>query len=216
MHRARRPVRGWRRAGSLGVAGAATYLGTISASGTLSSPGYAVLLIVALTFAVGFRLRRTSVSAVVWVTPCALAIVAAWVLPIVADFVEATVNEKVGSASFNDRSSSKSDSYEILLDTSGLGVGLGASRASSFFPGLLSTTGLIGNLLLAAAVVCLIRRSADIRQYRPVVWAADARRARMPSRGTLESALPGRASPGGYTSWTRRSSQEWGPCVTAR
>jgi hypothetical protein len=100
-----------------------------------------------------------------------LVIVALWILPIVADYTESVVNEKVGSASFDERSDANAVSYEIFLDTYGVGVGLGASRSSSFFAGLLSTTGIVGTLLLAAVVVTLIRRSAPIVEYRPVVWA---------------------------------------------
>src|SRR6185312_9230318 len=48
---------------------------------------------------------------------------------------------------------------------------LGANRASSFFPGLLSTVGLVGTLLFAVAVVGLVRRGAAVREYRPVAWA---------------------------------------------
>jgi hypothetical protein len=93
------------------------------------------------------------------------------VLPIVADFVETVVNDKVGTSSYNERSGANTESYEIFLDTFGFGVGLGGSRASSFFAGLLSTTGIVGILLFAAAIAALIRRSASRVEYRPVVWA---------------------------------------------
>jgi hypothetical protein len=36
---------------------------------------------------------------------------------------------------------------------------------------VLSNTGIVGALLLAAAIVTLIRRSAGVLEYRPVVWA---------------------------------------------
>lgn len=164
-------LRGSRRAGALAVAAAAAFLGSISTSATFVVAGGAVVVIAALTFASGFLLRRTSVSAVVSVVACVLVIAALWVLPIVADFVEVTVDEKVSSSSFTDRSSSNSESYGIFVDTFGFGVGLGASRASSFFAGLLSTTGIVGTLLFVAAVGGLLRRSASVREYRPVVWA---------------------------------------------
>lgn len=166
-----RQLRGGRRAGALAVAGAAAYLGTISTSATFVVAAGAIALIAALTFAFGFVLRRTSVSEIVSVVACVMVIVALWVLPIVADFAESTVNEKVSSSSFTERSSADSQSYDILLDTFGLGVGLGASRASSFLPGLLGTTGLGGALLFAAAIVGLVHRCASVLEYRPVVWA---------------------------------------------
>lgn len=164
-------LHGWRRAGALFVAGAALYLGSISTSGTFVVAGVAAALIAGLTFVFGFLQRRTSLSSVVGVVACALVIAAVWVLPIVAAFVESTVNDKVLSASFSQRSGADSESYNIFLDTFGFGVGLGANRASSFMPGLLSTTGIIGTMLFAAAILSLIRRSATVREYRPVIWA---------------------------------------------
>lgn len=164
-------VQGRRRWGAYLVAAVAAYLGTISTSTSFVVAAVVVAIIAALTFGVGFLARRTSVSAAVGVLTCGLIVVALWVLPIVADFVEAAVNEKVSSSSFTERSGANTVSYDILLDTFGIGVGLGGSRASSFFPGLLSTTGVVGTLLFAAAVVTLIRRSANVSEYRPVVWA---------------------------------------------
>jgi hypothetical protein len=164
-------VSGWRRVGALGVAGVAVFLGSISTSATFVVAGVVVALIAALTIAVGFLLRRVAVSALVSIVACALVIAALWVLPIVADFVEATVHEKVSSSSFDERSRANSASYDLFLDTFGFGVGLGANRASSFLAGLLSTTGLVGTLLFAGAVVSLIRRGVAVREYRPVVWA---------------------------------------------
>jgi hypothetical protein len=93
------------------------------------------------------------------------------VLPIVADFAEAMVNEKVSSASFSERSGADARSYDIAVDTFGFGVGLGAARASSFLPGLLATTGIVGTLLFVTAVSGLIRRGAALPEYRPVIWA---------------------------------------------
>lgn len=166
-----RYVQGARRWGALVVAGIAIYLGTISTSAGFVVAAVVVVLAAGLTFVVSFLSRRASVSAAVSVISCVLVIVALWVLPIVADFVETTVNTKVGSSSFTDRSAANSESYDIFLDTYGFGVGLGSSRASSFFAGILSMTGIVGTLLFSAAVVVLIHRSAGQPEYRPVIWA---------------------------------------------
>lgn len=163
-------VRGWRRAGALLVAAVAAYLGAISTSATFVVAGVAIALIAGLAAAVGFLVRRTPISAIASVVGCALVIAAMWILPIVADFVEATVNEKVSSSSFTDRSSANSVSLGLFIDTFGFGVGLGANRASSFVPNLLSTTGILGTWLFVVAVATLIWRSAPVREYRPVVW----------------------------------------------
>ena len=162
---------GWRRAGALLVAAAAAYLGAISTSATFVVAGVAVALIAAITWFFGFIVRRTSLSVVVGVAACALIVASLWLLPAVASFVQSTVDAKVGSASFSQRSNADSVSYDILGRTYGVGVGLGSSRSSSFLPGLLSTTGLIGTVLFSAAVAGLIYRSATVREFRPVIWA---------------------------------------------
>jgi hypothetical protein len=162
---------GPRRWGAWTVAVIAGYLGMISTSASFIVAAVVVLLIAGLTMLVGFLSQRTSVSIIVSLLTCLVVVVALWVLPIVADFVESIVSDKIGSASFTERSGANTVSYEILLDTYGVGVGLGGSRASSFFAGLLSTTGIVGTLLLAAAIMTLIRRSASVEGYRPVTWA---------------------------------------------
>ena len=130
-----------------------------------------LVIIGALTFTIGFLSRRTAVSAIVGVVTCVMVVVALWLLPIIADFVQSTVDQKVASSSFDERGFANDLAYRVFFETHGFGVGLGASRASSFLPGLLSTTGLLGALLFAAAVVILIVRGAPVREYRPVIWA---------------------------------------------
>jgi hypothetical protein len=162
---------GRRRWAALLVGVAAAYLGVISTSATFVVAGGVTVVIAVVVFLLGFLLRRTSIRATVSVVGCIMVIASVWVLPTVASFVEATINEKVVSSSFNDRSSSNTISYDIFVDTFGFGVGLGSNRASSFFPGLLSTVGLVGTLLFVAVVVGLIQRSAHDLRYRPVMWA---------------------------------------------
>jgi hypothetical protein len=164
-------ARGWRRVGCLVVACSALFLGVISTSATFVVAGAIMAVIVALTFLFGFLIRRTSVGRLASVVACVLVIVAIWVLPFIATYVELTISDKVGSSSYSDRSDSDAVAYEALLNTFGLGAGVGASRASSFFPGLLSATGVIGTLLFAAMVTTLIRRSSALREYHPVIWA---------------------------------------------
>jgi hypothetical protein len=164
-------ITGARRWGAWTIAVIAGYLGTISTSASFIVAAVAVVLIAGLTFLVSFLSRQTSVSALVSLLTCALVVAALWVLPIVGDFVQSVVDEKVSSSSFSERSDANTVSYDIFLDTFGVGVGLGGSRASSFFAGLLSTTGIVGTLLLASVIVTLIRRSAPVVEYRPVAWA---------------------------------------------
>lgn len=164
-------VRGVRRIGAVLIAAAACYLGIISTSATFVVGGGLVLAVVGASLGLGFLARRVSIGAVATVVGCILVLVALAVLPVVYGFVEDTINAKVSSSSYTDRSGANGDSYSIFLDTWGFGVGLGSSRASSFLPGLLSTTGLPGTLLFVAAVVTLLVRSAQVDAYRPVLWA---------------------------------------------
>ena len=164
-------VNGGRRIGAVLLAAAACYLGIISTSATFVVGGGLVLAVVGASLGLGFLARRVSIGAVATVVGCVLVLAALAVLPIVYGFVDDTINAKVSSSSYTERSGANGSSYEIFLDTWGFGVGLGSSRASSFLPGLLSTTGLPGTLLFVAAVVTLVLRSAKVNEYRPVLWA---------------------------------------------
>ncbi|WP_375422730.1 hypothetical protein [uncultured Friedmanniella sp.] len=164
-------LRGWRQFAALALAGAAFYLGIISTSATFVVAGLAAALLVGGAGLIGFLARRTSLSRVLSLVGCAAVVIGIWVLPTISSFVESTINDKVSSASYTERSSANGDSLNIFLDTWGFGVGLGSARASSFLPTLLSATGIIGSLLFVAAVATLIYRGAAVREYRPVLWA---------------------------------------------
>lgn len=164
-------VRGVRQVGAVLVAAAACYLGIISTSATFVVGGGLVLAVIGASLGLGFLVRRVSIGAVATVVGCVLVLVALAVLPVVYSFVEQTISAKVTSSSYTERSGANDSSYAIFLDTWGFGVGLGSSRASSFLPGLLSTTGLPGTVLFVAAVVTLLARSARVDAYRPVLWA---------------------------------------------
>lgn len=164
-------VTGWRRVGTLTIAGLAGYLGVISTSATFIVAGVAVVLIALTAHGLAFLARRTSMSALIGVVACVLVLVAIWLLPTVSGLVQSTVDQKVNSPSFAQRSGADSGSYELFFDTFGIGAGLGSNRASSFFPGLLSTTGIVGVLLFASLMVLLIRRTVGLLEWRPVIWA---------------------------------------------
>jgi hypothetical protein len=93
---------------------------------------------------------------------------------LLVDLVSSTVDDKVGSSSFSDRSFTDARSVEIMFDSAGVGVGLGSNRGSSFLASLGSTTGVLGILLFAAAVFLIIRSAAPLKEYRPVIWALTA------------------------------------------
>ncbi|MBS1103234.1 O-antigen ligase family protein [Gluconobacter sp. Dm-62] len=56
--------------------------------------------------------------------------------------------EKKQSASYEERTQKDTDSYQLALETYGLGTGWGSNRSSSLLPGFLSTIGVVGILAL--------------------------------------------------------------------
>lgn len=161
---------GLRKLVPLTLVGISIFLGLVSTSTTFLVAGVALIAIVGLTFGLGFLARRTRFSVGVTVLGCVLAIVAVWLLPAVGTFVSATLGEKVGTASYSERSGADTDSYQVFIDSWGIGVGLGAGRASSILPTLLSTTGLVGTLLFAGVILGVAARSFPSHRLRPVLW----------------------------------------------
>jgi hypothetical protein len=163
-------LQGLRKLGPLVLVGISIFLGFVSTSTTFLVAGVALIAIVGLTFGLGFLARRTRFSVGVTVLGCVLAIAALWLLPAVGEFVGTALGEKVSSPSYSERSSADSDSYRVFIDSWGIGVGLGAGRASSILPTILSTTGLVGTLLFTGAIVGVAARSFALHRLRPVLW----------------------------------------------
>ena len=164
-------LRGWRRWAALMVAIIATYLASISTSGTFVVAGVVLSVIAALAFLSRIVLLRGALKPAFVLAGCVGVIVSLYVLPLVAVFVEKTVDDKVSSSSFSERSGADSLSYNLFFDTFGLGVGLGSNRPSSFLAAMLSTVGLVGTALFVLAVVIIVWRSSSLPEYRPVIWA---------------------------------------------
>ena len=164
-------LRGARRIGPLVLAGVSIFLGFFSTSTTFFVAGIVMLAIVGVTFGLGVLARRMQLNAGIVIIGCVLAIAAIWVLPVVATLVGAALGDKFGSASYSERSGSDSDSYQVFIDSWGFGVGLGSGRASSILPTLLSTSGLLGTLMFAVAIVGVGIRAFPLRHLRPVFWA---------------------------------------------
>ena len=162
-------LHGWRRVGALAVAAMALYLGIISTSATFVVAGVASTVVMAASWLVAFLSHRSTLSRMLSLVGCAVIIAGLWLLPTITAFIESTVNGKLASSSYTDRTSANTDSYRVFVDSYGFGVGLGSARASSFLPTVLSATGVIGALLLVSAVVTLIRQGASSPACRPVV-----------------------------------------------
>lgn len=75
-----------------------------------------------------------------------------------ARLIEATLLEKADSASGSERFYWNQKSWMAFLDTYGLGVGLGSSRASSSFVAILSQLGVAGALLFGLVFIDIARR----------------------------------------------------------
>ncbi|PWJ55126.1 hypothetical protein SAMN06264364_10447 [Quadrisphaera granulorum] len=165
-----RSVRGWHRTGLVFCFAMALYLGLIATSATFFVAGVVVAGLAVAIAAVQFVLRRGPLSQVTATVLCLAAIASLWVLPALSNFLGLIVSDKVDSSSYEERSGADSYSYELVWNTYGFGVGLGANRASSFAASLLSTVGVVGALLLVATLWIVIREAWPNKRYRPVVW----------------------------------------------
>jgi hypothetical protein len=165
-----RQLRGWKLTGLISTSLIALFLGVQSTSTTFIVAGVAIGAIWLMALVFGFVARHTTVSRFAGVGVCLVVLAALWFLPIAAAFVSDAVSEKVTGSSYGDRSNSDVQSYEIFFHTWGLGVGLGAGRASSFAATLLSTVGLVGALLFTAAIIQLLRGAGRSREFRPALW----------------------------------------------
>ena len=164
-------LRGARRIGLLVLVSVAIFLGFFSTSTTFFVAGIVMLAIVGVTFGLGLLARRMQLNSGIVIVGCVLAIAAIWVLPAVGTLVGTALEDKFGSASYSERSGSDSGSYQVFIDSWGFGVGLGSGRASSILPTLLSTSGLLGTLMFAVAIVGVGIRAVPLQHLRPVLWA---------------------------------------------
>lgn len=135
-----------------------------------SSTGYIVVAALASVFlgtllfdAVRGRLRSRDL----WILACAtITGIAALVAAIAADHAlepivqlfQGTIVNKAESASAAERFYWNYKSYMAFLDTGGLGVGLGSSRASSWVIAVLSQLGILGTLAFGALTWQILRR----------------------------------------------------------
>ena len=162
---------GLRRLGCLAMIVISAVMSAVSTSAT-----FVVVAVVLAVVALGvilFRvfLRRHRVPPLSAIVAVAVGVAAVWLLPVVAVAVEQVVDSKVSSSSYTQRSGADAYSYELLARTFGLGVGLGANRPSSFLATLLSTTGVVGTVLFAAAIVVVLYSARANAGVRPAAWA---------------------------------------------
>lgn len=81
------------------------------------------------------------------------------------------VIEKLGSDSFANRNASNANAFEVMLQSFGLGVGLGSDRPSSLFFMLISCVGVVGTLLFLRAALGYLFFGLASNSVSPVAWA---------------------------------------------
>lgn len=79
--------------------------------------------------------------------------------------INSTIINKADSGSGHERTYWNVKSLQSFLDTSGLGVGFGSSRASSWPIAVLSQLGLFGSLMMGGLLCVLARGLGAVRQW---------------------------------------------------
>lgn len=159
----------WRLTGSRLALALAVVLGALLLFST-STTGYVVLATLSLVFLCQFLFNALSnrlQSRDIWIVALAaimlIAVIFIFVtnehaLDPVARLVQGSIIDKTDSASAAERFYWNSKSFMAFLDTGGLGVGLGSSRASSWLIAVLSQLGAFGTLVFAVLVWEILKR----------------------------------------------------------
>lgn len=79
--------------------------------------------------------------------------VALYLLPTITGYATSLISDKIGSSSYDQRSGSESFSMHVLVDTFGLGAGLGSNKPSSLWSMMLSCVGVVGTVLFLLLLV---------------------------------------------------------------
>ncbi len=170
----------WRlRGGSRAWHGLAAMLLIVGAVASLSSTALATLAIVLGIFAISLFMHRRSLAplAALCLAGTLAVPIAGWLLlgPFsdwIAAAGEAAFWGKLTSESGVERAAWAAQALRNLVDTQGLGTGLGAAKASGWATALLGQTGLPGTVLMAAFLWSLLRRRGADRAARAMLLTA--------------------------------------------
>jgi hypothetical protein len=91
-------------------------------------------------------------------------------VPIILQFTVGSAASKADSDSFVARTASNVRSWQIFLESAGVGIGLGGNRPSSLALLILSCLGVIGFGLVTALVVLALRRALTHSSIEPAAW----------------------------------------------
>lgn len=171
---AKNPRRGW---GHAVLAGASAILLVASYSGT-AIVGLVITVIIGATVGVLIWVKNgATIPPLMFIALCVVAIVAIWVARDVVEFVVDVVEGKYGGTSFRNRGLANEISFDIFVETNGLGVGIGNNRASSLFPMLLSTIGVAGVFIFLLILLRAAITSIALIERLPIVFALTAQMA---------------------------------------
>ncbi|MDG4879443.1 GNVR domain-containing protein [Mesorhizobium sp. WSM4935] len=136
--------------------------------------GLAVLSVpVAFSLARSFLAGRVTADEILIVTlltagVCAVMAIILYnerILDPVIELIDSTVINKGSTDSGHERAYWNIKSLQSFADTSGLGVGFGSSRASSWPIAVISQLGLVGSLMMATLLAVVIRGLGGLRSY---------------------------------------------------
>lgn len=135
--------------------------------------GLTVVVGIAAVVLLARRLRapRTGVQPWIPVAVLAFGAVALTQAPMLYQLTVGTASTKADSFSFAARGASNLRSLEILIETFGIGVGLGGNRPSSLFLFVVSCLGVIGTGLLVVIVGWALATASRTSSRVPAGWA---------------------------------------------
>jgi hypothetical protein len=162
---------GWSRYFSLVMSAWALINAALSGSGTALVGGLALLAVITAQAGQRFFSGESKLSASALVVSVLAIPVGIVVGPALYAAATAMVDDKVDSSSYANRSSADLFSLDLSMYTYGFGVGVGSNRPSSFFPMLLSCTGVLGTALFLVALVSLLSGALRNRDFHPTAWA---------------------------------------------
>lgn len=155
------------RAWLTAIAGVAVVNLALSSSGTAALSAAILLVIAFVYYGSKYLFRRMKLHPLWLLAPIAFVVALITPNPI-TDSIIATIRDKIGTQSYSHRTSADAFSLDLLGQTFGLGVGLGANRPSSFLLLTLSTVGIIGTILLAATMLRAVRGLGQQPRWVPV------------------------------------------------
>jgi hypothetical protein len=117
------------------------------------------------------RAPRAGVSPLLVVVGTAGLAIGILQLPALYELTIGSAERKASSFSFLARGLANERSWELFVETAGLGVGLGSNRPSSLFFLVLSCLGAVGLILLIALVLVALRTAAREPARAPAAWA---------------------------------------------